>query len=270
MNILGEILLILQTHSTIPAPFGWFHSISWIISILAGIWLCIKFKNPNEKTVRRILLTMGLICIILEIYKQIVFTFTYEGGIFTHDYQWYAFPYQFCSTPMYVQLLTGIIKKKPIHRSLCAFLATYAIFAGICVMVYPNDVFTRLVGVNVQTMICHGSMLSIGIFLYGSGYVKTEMKTLYRAIPVFVLATALAVVMNEWVVASGVLGDDVFNMFYISRHFGTTLPVYSTVLKYVPYPWSLILYILIFTIAALLVLAFATLLKKLVSTIKKR
>ena len=212
---------------------------------------------------------MGIVCIVLEIYKQIVLTFSYEYGFITHDYQWYAFPYQFCSTPMYVQLLAGLIKKKPIHNSLCAFLATYAIFAGITVMAYPNDVFTSLVGVNIQTMVCHGSMLSIGIFLYGSGYVKAEMKTLYKAIPVFVLATALAVVLNEWTVASGIIGDDVFNMFYISRHFETTLPVYSTAQKYIPYPWSLILYVLLFTVAALIVLALAMGIKKLGTGIKK-
>ena len=96
MQFFGEILLILKTRAEVPSSYGWFHVIFWILSILAGIWLCKKFKDPDEKTVRRILLAMGIVCIVLEIYKQIVLTFSYEYGFITYDYQWYVFPYQFC------------------------------------------------------------------------------------------------------------------------------------------------------------------------------
>ena len=82
-------------------------------------------------------LITALVVILLEIYKQINYTFSYEGAI-TFDYQWYAFPFQFCSTPMYVGLLVGLFRKGKIHDALCAYLATYAVFAGLCVMIYPE------------------------------------------------------------------------------------------------------------------------------------
>ena len=91
------------------------------------------------------------------------------------------------------------------HDSLCAYLATFAVFAGACVMVYPNDVFISTIGVNIQTMVCHGSMLTIGIFLLGSGYVKAKLKTILGAVAVFSSAVGIAVLMNELTVASGIL-----------------------------------------------------------------
>lgn len=205
-----------------------------------------------------------MVSIILEIYKQTVYSFSYNGGIFNFDYQWYAFPFQFCSTPMYVQLLASLVKKGKLHNSLCAFLATYAVFAGLCVMIYPGDVFTDLIGVNIQTMVCHGSMLSVGIFLFGSGYVKLEYKTIIKAIPVFASAVGLAIAMNEIMYLSGLLNGETFNMFFISRHFDPSLPVYSLVQEAIPFPWCTIIYISVFSLAAFVILLIAMGLNKLI------
>lgn len=271
MQFWGDLFLILKTSTPIPKPYGLFHLFFWVATIVIGVILATKLRTPDEKTVRRILLAMGIVCVVLEIYKQIVMNFSYEYGVFTFDYQWYIFPYQFCSTPMYVQLLAGLIKKERAHRSLISYLATYSIFAGLCVMFYPNIVFTSTVGINIQTMVCHASMLTIGIFLYGSGYVKAEIKTLLRAIPVFVIALALAIAMNEFVVLGGIIGEgDVFNMFYFSRYFPSDLPIYSIIHQSLPYALSLIIYIIGFTAAALIVLLLAMGITKLVISIKRR
>ena len=113
MQLLGKIFLILDARAQTPVSYGWFHITCWIISILIGLWLCKKFKDPDEKTVRKILFAMGVICVLLEIYKQTVYSFSYSEGKFTFDYQWYAFPFQFCSTPMYIGLLAGILSFVP-------------------------------------------------------------------------------------------------------------------------------------------------------------
>ena len=158
-----------------PPSFGWFHLMWVAITFLALIPLLRFPKQQSQDHVRRVVLTTAIIVIVLEVYKQINYSFSYEGGI-VFDYQWYAFPFHFCSTPMYVGLLAGFIKKGKLHTSLCAYLATYAVFAGTAVMIYPNDAFVRTIGINIQTMICHGSMITIGIYLYATGHVKLEHK----------------------------------------------------------------------------------------------
>jgi hypothetical protein len=164
---------------------------------------------------------------------------------------------------MYVGLLAGALRKGKVHDALCTYLATYALFAGLCVMIYPAQVFIGTIGINIQTMICHGSMVTVGMYLLYSQYVKTEHKTILKGIPVFACLVAVAMVMNEIAHATGLLERETFNMFFISPYCEGTLPVYSLVQGVVPYPWNLVIYIVMFTVAAYLMLLFGMLAKKL-------
>lgn len=246
-----------------PSLYGWFHLAFFVLSILFGIFLCIKFKDPNEKTVKRIILIITLTVIALEIYKQFNYSFTYDGEKISFAYQWYAFPFQFCSTPMYVGLAAALLKGKA-HSASCAFLATFATFAGLGVMFYPATVFTSVIGINIQTMICHGTMISVGIFLLGSGYVKTSYKTLLGAVPVFLGFVTVAAVLNEIAHISGLLENHTFNMFFISPYCEPSLPVYSLIQGVVPFPWCLVLYVLGFSAAAGAVLLLSALIRKII------
>ncbi len=264
MNFWVKLQQICETEMPCPAPYGWFHLLFFSLSILAGILLCVTHKKGDDKRVRRAVFVTGVIVVLLEIYKLFVYSFSIDGDRLVFDFQWYVFPWQFCSTPMYVSILTGIFRKGKIHQSLMAYLATYAVFAGACVMFYPGDVFYSNLGCNVQTMICHGSMLTIAIYLYGSGYVKTEHKTILRAIPVFAAVVGIAALLNEVMFHSGIIGDETFNMFFISPHFEGTLPVYSSVQAVVPFPWCLIIYVLAFSAASYIMLLGAWGIKKLI------
>ncbi len=246
-----------------PESYGWFHLMFFALSIIGGIVLCIARPKGDEKFVRRMILTVSLTVLILEIYKQFNYSFSYDGSAITFDYQWYAFPFQFCSTPMYAGLLAALVRNKKIHNALTAYLATFALFAGLCVMLYPADVFISTIGINIQTMICHGTMLTVGIYLLATGYVKSEHRTVLRAIPVFAAFIILAMIMNEAANLSGLLERETFNMFFISPHCEGTLPVYSTVQKYVPYPWCTLIYISIFSLAAYVMLLISMGCKKL-------
>ena len=253
MSFWQSLLSFLDTSMETPLPYGVFHICFFLLSFLAAIPLCRYPRNPSDTHVRRVVWVTALIVALLEIYKQINYSFSYETGI-SYDYQWYAFPFQFCSTPMYVGLLAGIIKKGKVHESLCAYLATYSVFAGLSVMAYPVSVFISTVGINLQTMICHGSMITVGIYLLYTGYVPLKHKTILKAMPVFAANVALAVILNEIAYRSGLLERETFNMFFISPYCEPHLPVYSLVQQLVPFPFCLILYILGFTAAAYLVL----------------
>ena len=253
MTFWQSVLSFLDTSMETPLPYGLFHICFFVLSFLAAIPLCRYPKNPSQTHVRRVVWVTALIVALLEIYKQINYSFSYEGGI-AYDYQWYAFPFQFCSTPMYIGLLAGVFKKGKIHDSLCAYLATYSVFAGLSVMVYPVSVFIPTVGINIQTMICHGSMITIGIYLFYTGHVQLKHKTILKAMPVFAAAVALAVIGNEIAYRTGLLERETFNMFYISPYCDPHLPVYSLVQGVVPFPFCLMIYIAGFTAAAYLVL----------------
>ena len=256
MSFWQSVLAFLDSSMETPASYGWFHLLWLALTFLALIPLLRFPKQKSDTHIRRVVLVTAIAVILLEVYKQINYSFSYENGI-VFDYQWYAFPFQFCSTPMYIGLLAGLTKKGKVHESLCAYLATYALFAGLAVMVYPNDVFIGTIGINIQTMICHGSMITIAIYLFATGHVKLHHKTILKAMPVFAVTVGMAAVMNEIAYQVGLLETETFNMFFISPHCDPHLIIYSDVQKVVPFPWSLVIYILGFTAAAYLVLLIA-------------
>ena len=271
MDFLKSILLFLQTPMEVPTPYGWFH-ITWlVITVVAAVLLCVFHKKDKPERVRLIVLFTALVVIALEIYKQIVWNFSVTDEGIAFSYNWQIFPFQFCSTPMYAGLIAGLTKKGWIHDAFCTYLATYSIFAGLCVMLTVGDVFMYMAGINVQTMVCHGSMIAIGIYLLYSGHIKLEHKTIFKAMAVFASCLTIAVVMNEIAYYTGLLEKSVFNMFFVSPYQPGTLPVYSDIIQpNVPYPWCLIIYIAAFSLAAYLILLAAIGIKALAKRIKNR
>lgn len=266
MSFLANVLRILDSEMTRPETFGWFH-IMWLLIIAAATILLCRFGgHVNEEKISKIVLWVAVAVAVLEVYKQINYTFIVKDGVINTDYQWYIFPFQFCSMPMYVGILQGVVKKGKVRSALLSFLATYGLFAGLCVMVYPGDVFIRTIGINIQTMICHGTMVVIGVYLLYTGAARLCHKTILGALAVFSWAVLVAVTLNEIMFYSGVLGDETFNMFFVSRHFEPSLPVYSLVQDLVPYPFCLIIYIAGFTAAAYIILLLAMLAKKIFGT----
>lgn len=97
------VLAFLDTPMQTPEPYGWFHLVWFALSVLAIIPLVRYAKNPQK-----VIWFTAVAVVLLEVYKQINYSFSYAEGI-SFDYQWYAFPFQFCSTPMYVGLLAGLV-----------------------------------------------------------------------------------------------------------------------------------------------------------------
>ena len=236
-----------------PQILGIYHIICILAVIALSAFLIVKFKNTDEKTVRIILLVASLTTIAFEIYKQFIFGITVDGTAISYDYAWYAFPFQFCSTPMYLQLLAALIPSKKIRHMLCAYLATYALLAGLIVMLYPGDVFISTAGINLQTMVCHGLMTAVGAFLLVR-YIRLEHKTILHAMGIFGVVVIIAMALNEAAFFSGIIGDETFNMMFISPHFDCTLPILSEIYKAVPYPVFFMIYIFAFSLAAYIIL----------------
>ena len=252
MEFLRSVLKILDTQMNVPQLYGAYHIFCLLLTGVLTVYAVRRSRHDDERKVRRVVFLTAAVVALLEVYKQINFTF--GDGTAAPAYQWYAFPWQFCSTPMFVGLLTGIFRMGRIHNALCAYLSTYAVFAGAAVMFYPVTVFTGTVGINIQTMVCHGSMVVIGGYLLGSGHVEMKPRTVLRAMPVFAICVALASIMNHVAHVNGITD---FNMFFISPHGKCDLPVYSVIHEAVPFPVNVMIYFLGFSLAAFAVVLLA-------------
>lgn len=255
MNIFERFLYFLEGKMQIPTSFGWFHLMFVGLVILFTIFLCIKFRDCDDKIFRRIALITWIVILVLEVLKQLVFAFEYDGNVVTWSYAWYVFPYQLCDTPLYVLPFIAFLKENKIRDTLISYSSFFAIFGGLVVFIYPNDVFTTTTLINFQTMIHHGSQIALGIFFATRHRRSFKLEFFLKGIPVFAILVSIAIILNESMygyVSTNAPGD-VFNAFYISRHFPCTLPILSEIYKAVPYIVFCLIYILGFTIVAFII-----------------
>ncbi len=255
MHIWGSLLELLESEMTTPTSYGWFHLMFIFIMIAVCVLMCTFFRNSSERTVRRIVAICWIIFLVLEIYKQIIYTLEYDGGVIVSDYQWYAFPYQLCSTPMYVLPFVAFLKDGRLRDAAIAYTVAFSIFGGLCVYAYPGDVFIATIGINIQTMIHHGMQIVIGVYLASCYRHRLNFKYFLGGGAVFLVLLAIALASNIGVYHAlrAVGNDETFNMFYIGPYFDCTLPVLSSIYPKVPYIVFLLLYAVGFTVAAFVI-----------------
>ncbi len=256
MNVFAKLLLFLQKTMDTPESYGAFHMLSALILIGVTLLLCMKLRDSEDKTVRRILFVAWITIVGLEIYKQVIFTFDVtDAGAVVGDFSWYAFPFQLCSTPLYVLPLAIFLKDGRLRDAAIAYLCTFSLFGGLAVMFYPNDVFVSTIGINIQTMIHHGTQVALGIFLAVRYRRRLSLTHFLSALPIFATLVTTAMLLNIGVhnalLANG--QTDTFNMFFVSPYHPCTLPVLSSVYELVPYPAFLFIYLIGFTLVAAIV-----------------
>lgn len=266
MTLWAKIWEFFEIRMPTPPSYGWFHILWCVLSVVVGVLLCVWLKDSRKYAPRVVFVTAVLVTV-LECYKILHFGILCGGGTFA--FPWKYFPFQFCSTPMYVGLLVGVFRQGKIHDSLCAYLATFAVFAGLCVMLYPAGVLVRTVGINIQTMICHGSMITVGIYLLGRGYVRMHYKTVLKAWPIFAVSAVIAALLNEWAYHAGI--ED-FNMFFFSPHGEPHLVLFSSIQRAlgVVNPLNFVIYIAGFTLGAYVILLIAMGIRWLLSLFMKK
>lgn len=258
MNLFEKIFYTLDNwHMTTPTNYSWFHIMFICIVIAVTSFLCVKFKDSDEKIVRRIVLICWITMVVLEIYKQIAFAIgSPDGGVTAKwDYDWGSFPYQLCSTPLYVFPFIVWLKDGKLRDCMLSYIMTFSLFGGLAVYVFPNDVFIRSIIINFQTMIHHGIQVVIGIFLLVRYRKSLDIKRFVKAIPVFAVLVALAFTLNLTVRpildANGI--TDSFNMFYVGPHHACTLPLLEMIYPNVPYIVFALMYVLGFCVVASIV-----------------
>lgn len=255
MSFFEKFLTDLSMGMDMPKSYGWFHLMFVFLTIVASVALCCRQRDAKDKTVRAICLVGWLLMVVGEVLKQIVYTYSIVDGAVVADFQWYAFPYQLCSTPLYVLPLVIFLKDGLVRDAATAYMIAFSIFGGLCVYVFPGDVFSNFAVVSLQTMVHHGLQIVLGVYLASRYRAKLNYKYYLKGGAVFVALLIVAMIMNITVhnalVGAGI--DETFNMFYISPYFDCTLPILSLIYPKVPYPVFLAIYVVGFIAAAAII-----------------
>ena len=237
---------------SIPVPQfgGVFHITTLFLIVVLTTLLCIFFRNCKSSTVKKIVFVAWLVMTLLEISKQIAMNTSFVDGHIVWKYNWYIFPFQFCSSPLYVLPVIFFTKEGKIQDAAITFMTTFSLFAGIAVMFNVGDVFTWWLWVDIQTMTHHGLQVVLGIFLAVRYRNKLQIKKYLGAEIVFVILVCMAMIINHVVT---VTTGEFINMFFINPLYDTTLPILSLLYKGIPYIAFFAIYVLGFAFAGFLV-----------------
>ena len=264
MNSFEKILYMLQSQMETPKSYGWFH---WLWIGLVVISLLVLFflrKKYSEKQLKTVLGVYGIVALLFEVTKQIIWSFNYniETNLVTWDYQWYAAPFQLCTTPIFASIISLFLKDGKIRDSLLSYMAFVTILGSFMTMIIPDSCFTKDILINIHTMWLHCGSFVVSIYLIMNNVIKVEKQNFINGFKVFLIFVLLAEILNIWIYNSGILNGETFNMFYISPYFISSLPVFDIIQQSVPFMLYLIIYIVAIFIGAYIVYIISWLFKR--------
>lgn len=133
----------------------------------------------NNRNIDKLFFITGLIMLISEVIKQLLLTFIIGGG----KYNWWHFPFQLCSIPMYMLLIYPWVKRRMAKLSMLCFLMSYTLLSGMMAFADTSGMRYPLVILTVHSYVWHILLILIGtasgiIYLitekelsrYGDGY----------------------------------------------------------------------------------------------------
>lgn len=257
--MIENIIKILQLEMETPKPYGWFH-LMWIAISFIIIFILYKLRNRySEKQLKIVLGIYGIIVFILELLKQI--SWAYDINTNTWNYSWYSAPFQLCTMPIYVSLICLFLKKSKVRDYLLSFICFYTILGSIATMIMPDTCFVKDILVNIHTMYLHCGSFVLSIYLL-INEIKPTKENFIGSIKVFIICVLIALILDISFYKLGVIGNETFNMFYISPYFESSLPVFNTIYNSVPYIIFLVVYVGILTLGAYIVYGISKLIKK--------
>ena len=249
MNGFERMIYALQFEMERPTSYGVFH-LCWMgASALLVVLLAVRKEKDHERSLKAILLIYGIVSLLLEITKQVIWSYNYDAsaGTGSWDYQWYAAPFHLCTTPIITCLISAFLKKGKLRDSLLSYTAFATILGSIATAFYPESCFVRTVLVDIHTMYLHFGSLVVSLYLLLSKEILPTFKNLLRAWVVFLIFAAIALVLDLVIYHSGILRGETFNMFYISPYFVSGLPVFDGIWTWADanhlYPVFLLIYL---------------------------
>ena len=265
MSLFEKFILLLQKEMDTPKSYGWFHLLCIGIMILFIIILYRRRNNHNEKQLKTILGVYGIIALLLETLKQISWSFNFDSvtNFVIWDYEWYSFPFQLCTTPIFVSVMCLFLKDNKIRKSLLSYMAFITILGSIATMIIPDSCFTSDILVNIHTMWLHLGSFVVSVYLLFTNEVKLNIRNLESSFIVFVSFVGVAMFLNLFIYNIDVLNGETFNMFYISPYFISSLPIFDVIQENTPYLLFLIIYILAITFGSFIVCYSSLLIKRL-------
>ena len=223
--------------------FGPFHIFAFMVCCIAAIFAAHKLRNAPEDNIVKILFFVGVFLILMEVYKQVFITFKINGGV----YDWWFFPFQLCSVPMYLCVLLPIMNGW-LRRASLTFMACYTLVSALAALIFPEDYLRPQLSLTLHGFIWHGLLLFISLLIIFSGSADLSARGFTNASLLFIFCCIIAVCVNiisEPFMATAVgIEHDYAAMFYMNPFHVSPQPIVGAIQKSTNIPFGLVLYAL--------------------------
>ena len=125
--------------------------------------------DMDNRIIDKLFFVTGIIMLISEVIKQLLLTFIIGGG----KYNWWYFPFQLCSIPMYMLLIYPWVKRGMAKLSMLCFLMSYTLLSGMMAFADTSGMRYPLVILTVHSYAWHILLILIGT-ASGIIYLRTE------------------------------------------------------------------------------------------------
>lgn len=190
----------------VPRPYSSFHLLYCSIGIVLAVFFARSAAVRFKKSPATPLFFSGLILAAGELYKQL---FLYE--IVNHfHYDWWYFPLQLCSTPMYLCIISLFMhRQSTLSRTVATYLQDFGLLGGIMALLEPSGLLYPYVTLTLHGLTWHILLIFIGVYCHKSGLAGTENAAYAKTLPLLAVFLILASIVN---IATRGQAD----MFYIS------------------------------------------------------
>ena len=218
-----------------PKPYGAFHLVLTVLGVSLSIFLARKFSFPERKAgPDTILFLCGLFLGLTELYKQ-GFIYYIENG---RTYDWWYFPFQLCSIPMYICLAAPLLHSEKALRRAATFLQDFGLLGGIMALAVPPGLMHPYWTMTLHGFLWHFTLLFLGLLSCMTGIAGHERRDYMDILPLFFLCCLIACVIN---IAAGPTADA--DMFYISPFHPSSQPVFHEIACTAGIFWGNLLYV---------------------------
>ena len=170
----------------------------------------------------RIILFTGILLSVMEFIKQLFLYFI----VFNMHYDVWYFPFQLCSTPMYLCLFYGLsasASKGKTKRTVALFIQDFGVLGGImALLVHDGFTWTDYPLLTLHGYLWHIILILLGIFIFKNRLSYTKKKDFLKTVPLFLILSAVAELIN--IILSSESAD--CDMFYISPFHPSSQPVF--------------------------------------------
>lgn len=154
-----------------PKPYGLFHIVMLLVGIPVSIALAWKLRRVSDRSYHRILFAIAVILLLSELYKQLFHFYVMDNK----TYDWWIFPFQLCSLPMYLCAILPFMKKSRWLIPLETFLMDFNLLGGLMALLVPDGLMHPYITLTLHAFVWHFLLLFVGCFIGFSRHGDTSL-----------------------------------------------------------------------------------------------